>query len=361
MDGSSSKINLDPLTLSPSGKPAPLVATAGEALMDLVAQTNSTLLPCLGGAVYNLTRALARQGVPTAYLNFLSQDRFGRQLSDQLMADGVILASPLPVPEPTSLAVVHLDPQGKPAYSFYRERVADRALPDGHLQSVTRALNSVRWIATGCLALAPEDQSTYLSWLADSRAAGLSVAIDINLRPAVVSDLDAYRRNVFQALRFADIVKASDDDLSFLFAVPGFPSEAQTIALGRQLFNGSPAQWVCITLGAAGACLLDRQGASWWARDPESLAVVDTVGAGDCFFAGFLTALISQQRADVRIPSSQESHQDSLVLCDRVARAALTRAIASASYCVQQSGCVPPSSGHLGPEQLTRIEVQLGK
>lgn len=57
------------------------VATAGEALIDLIEDTEGRLRPCAGGAVYNLTRALGLQGVGTLYLNPLSRDRFGRSLA----------------------------------------------------------------------------------------------------------------------------------------------------------------------------------------------------------------------------------------------------------------------------------------
>ena len=57
------------------------VATAGEALIDFIANADGRFEPCLGGAVYNLTRAIARQGVATMYLNPLSRDRFGRRLA----------------------------------------------------------------------------------------------------------------------------------------------------------------------------------------------------------------------------------------------------------------------------------------
>ncbi|EKD98742.1 MAG: hypothetical protein ACD_23C00292G0001, partial [uncultured bacterium] len=70
------------------------VATAGEALIDLIAGKDGRFEPCLGGAVYNLTRALARQGIETLYLNPLSKDRLGRQLASALMHDGVHLAVP---------------------------------------------------------------------------------------------------------------------------------------------------------------------------------------------------------------------------------------------------------------------------
>ena len=104
------------------------IATAGEALIDLIAQTDGRYKPCLGGAVFNLTRAVARQGVGVVYLNPLSHDRFGRMLASALMEDGVALARPAPVAESTSLAVVGLDETGHPDYAFYRQGVADRVI-----------------------------------------------------------------------------------------------------------------------------------------------------------------------------------------------------------------------------------------
>ena len=65
-------------------------AIAGEALIDLIRRPDGSYLPCLGGALYNLCRALARQGVGTQYLNPLSRDRFGRELAAQLVALSLI-------------------------------------------------------------------------------------------------------------------------------------------------------------------------------------------------------------------------------------------------------------------------------
>ena len=81
------------------------VATAGEALIDMIRQPDGRYAACLGGAVYNLTRALSRQGVGTAYLNPLSQDSLGRQLAAQLIADGVRFGCGTPVQEATAMAV----------------------------------------------------------------------------------------------------------------------------------------------------------------------------------------------------------------------------------------------------------------
>jgi hypothetical protein len=61
---------------------------------------------------------LARQNIPTLYQNPLSSDRFGQQLSQALLADGVQLAQPQAVAQTTSLAVVALNAQVTPTTRF---------------------------------------------------------------------------------------------------------------------------------------------------------------------------------------------------------------------------------------------------
>lgn len=305
------------------------VATAGEALIDLIAGADGRLEPCLGGAVYNLTRALARQGVPTLYLNPLSRDRFGRQLAAALQHDGVQLAQPAPVPQVTSLAVVAVDDHGHPDYAFYREGVADRAINAAALTQACRQADELSLVCTGALALSPDDADTYLPWLAAQRQAGRTVVVDANLRPSVMPNLELYRRHVITALQYADVIKVSDEDLACL-NLPG----ADALAQARHLLQASRASVLALTLGSAGARLLTRHGQLFQARESQALAVVDTVGAGDCFLAGMVAALLQHG-----LPASWGSEP----VPEQVARDLLCQAIASASYCVTQRGCVPPS------------------
>jgi len=61
------------------------------------------------------------------------------------------------------------------------------------------------------------------------------------------------------------------------------------------------------------------------------------VGAGDCFLAGLLAALLER-------PVVQAASQaDQIALDAEDVRHILGRAVASASLCVMQTGCVPPS------------------
>ncbi len=345
------------------------VATAGEALMDLIALPDGLLRPCDGGAVYNMTRALGLQGVDTVYLNPLSRDRFGRGLHGALDAAGVRLAREVPVHEPTSLAVVALDAEGKASYSFYREAVADRQVSAAQLIEDSQAEPGLQVVATGCLALMAEDQDKYLPWLQAERSAGRLVVVDANLRPAVVPDMDAYRASVMHALAQAHLVKASDDDLREL----GF-TQADPLQAGRALMQRLPqARWLALTLGAQGALLMARADAGplaagataptdgaaqtlrvWEASETGPVQVADTVGAGDCFLAGLLAALL--QCPGVAGASNAEAMQ---VPADQLA-GVLAHAVASASLCVMRTGCQPPTRS----EVLERLraappEVQL--
>lgn len=305
------------------------VATAGEALIDFIANADGRFEPCLGGAVYNLTRAIARQGVGTLYLNPLSRDRFGRRLAQGLLDDGAHLAVPEAVLEVTSLAVVNVNEQGHPDYAFYREGVADRATSAAALTRACGPLENLSLVCTGALALAPDDGDIYLPWLAAQRQAGRTVVVDANLRPSVMPDLAAYRRHVLAALQYADVIKASDEDLACL-QLPGADAHAQA----RHLLQNSRASVMALTLGGEGAALLTRHGQVFAAREMEPIVVVDTVGAGDCFLAGLVVAMLAQH-----LPSDWGSEDVS----DEVAKQLLTSAIASASLCVMRRGCVPPT------------------
>ena len=305
------------------------VATAGEALIDLIRGADGRFEPCIGGAVYNLSRALARQGIETLYLNPLSRDRFGRQLAAGLLEDGVHLAAPEPVVEVTSLAVVSVNESGHPDYAFYREGVADRATNAARLTQACEAASALKIVCTGALALSPDDAGTYLPWLAAQRDSGKTVVVDANLRPSVMPDLERYRAHVLATLQYADVIKVSDEDLDNL-ALPG----ATALDKARHLLGLCSAHLLALTLGGEGAKLLTRHGEVFFARETVALQVLDTVGAGDCFLAGLVTAMLEAKLAVDWGSSSVDG---------ATAQGLLQNAIASASLCVQRRGCVPPS------------------
>jgi fructokinase len=311
------------------------VSTAGEALIDMVCQPDGRYLPCLGGAVYNLTRALARQGTPTLYQNPFSFDAMGRRLAQGALADGVHLAQAQPVPEVTSLAMVGVDAHGHPDYAFYREGVADRAVSAQAMNAACAAWPDLGVVCTGCLALAPQDEDKYLPWLQAQKQAGRWVVVDANMRPSVMPDLGPYRASVHRALALADLIKASDEDLEVL-GVQG----SGALDKAQRLLATVPARMLALTLGAQGAVLLRKTPDGvvvLRAQESAAVQVVDTVGAGDCFLAGLLTCLI--RLAQDKACSPAEMAQG---LTGDQAGALLSHALATATLNVMRAGCQPP-------------------
>jgi fructokinase len=322
------------MTAAPFASNAPTIraAIAGEALIDLIADPkDGKFTPCLGGAVYNLARALSRQGVGTTYLNPFSSDRLGQDLSAQMRADGVVLSQPNPIQAVTSLAVVNVNDSGHPSYAFYREGVADRLVNAQQMQADCAKHDTLDVVCSGALALDPRDQALYLPWLKVQKSLGQCIVIDANLRPSVMPDLDSYRACVSSFLAVADIIKVSDEDLAHL------QLEGDThFEQAQRLLANSHAQLIALTLGAEGAWLLTASGERVFAKEPNALAVVDTVGAGDSFLAGLLAALVN-------LAPTQKTLQTVSTLTETHTRQVLGHAIASASLCVQQRGCVPPT------------------
>jgi fructokinase len=299
---------------------------AGESLIDLVTGSNGTLTPVSGGAPYNFARALALQGMPTGYMNPFSEDAFGVSLSRTLALSGAQHLGHTST-SPTSLAVVTSDGRGQPHYSFYRERVADRDIDLATL--LAAAPETATGFHTGGLALVPADDAMGMAALQHFRARGALCTVDVNMRMQLAHSVgisaSRYRDAALSIVSAAHVAKVSDEDLHHL----GY-SGAPQIAASALLHRG--CRLVVLTLGAGGAWAISQREQVFQAA--EIVDIVDTVGAGDCFFAGFIAAL---SRAGLL-------HE----LRDRALPAGvLPQALRHASICAAINlgfkGCAPPT------------------
>lgn len=302
-----------------------MIATIGEALVDLIEQQDGRFQACLGGSVCNFTLGVARQGISTTYLNPLSKDKFGEKFLALLSGNGVTLRENGGSAWPTALAVVSLDDLGSPTYAFHRQGVADRDVSAERLiDSLPEALELLH---TGGLALVPDDLEKILTVMREARRRKALVSIDANLRPIAVTACDVYVEGVKRAIAQSHILKVSEEDL----AVLGFGDMTPTV-LSTILFHESALQLIAVTRGVQGATLLTRTCQATLPA-PNDLKIADTVGAGDCFHAGLIAYLARADRLATEA-SLRQVDQDFL-------RCALQHAIAAASINIMRSGCDP--------------------
>lgn len=295
-------------TPNPEPNQAPQMLCAGEALTDMIHQGGEQWVSRVGGSVWNVARALAVLGEPTAFAGAISRDRFGDALWRASEEVGLDLRLLQRVDRAPLLAVVE---QGEPPrYFFIGDDSADlhfdpAALPAGWA-------DSLRWAHFGGISLAREPlASTLVALAAQLKEKGVAISYDPNYRNL----MDGRYTPVLQRMAaLADVIKVSDDDLRGLFPGLGLDAALQRL----RAFN--PASYCLLTRGGQGASLY--HGAQRCdARAPE-VAVVDTVGAGDASVAGLLHSL-------ARHPG-------------RPLQAHLHAALAAGSAACLQAGATPP-------------------
>jgi len=256
-----------------------LIVVAGESLVDLLVRRDGGVTATPGGGPFNVARALGRLGRPVAFMGRISTDAFGHILRDRLVADGVDLALAPSTDDPTLLAVAEIADDGSATYRFHAIGSAAAGLtlsdlPDG-LPGTTTAFH------VGTLGLVLEPTAATVAALVSSASPDVLVMVDPNCRPAAIGDPAGYRARLARVFERADVVKVSADDLAWL--APG----RDPIDAARDLLERGP-RVVLVTDGGQAVRLVSRRGVA--AVAVPAVEVVDTVGAGDAFGAGFLAA-----------------------------------------------------------------------
>ncbi len=252
-----------------------VIVVAGEALIDLVIDPLGHVTAALGGAPFNTARALGRLGVDVAFLGAISTDRFGTMLAAQLESDHVGLQLAPRVEMPTTLAAAELDERGTASYRFYIDGTSAPAL------SAAPADNVPDVLFTGGLGLVltpmADAVEAYTARCAGSPAS--MVMVDVNCRPKIIPDRHAYLDRVRRVIALADVVKVSDEDLHYL------DPEQHPLEVAASLLEVGPRAVLVTAGGKSVHVLVDGAGRE---IAIEPVEVVDTIGAGDTFGAGFL-------------------------------------------------------------------------
>jgi fructokinase len=251
------------------------VTVIGESLVDLIWRPGAEhVVPVPGGSPANVAVGLHRLGRAATLVTVWGDDPPGELVRAHLEAIGVDVRRVAADAGRTTLAVAYLDGAGSATYDFLTAW-DPRELP---VPEDTAVLH------TGSLATVVEPGASRVVKLCRELhgTAGLTVVTDLNVRPAVQPDREAYREACLRLAGVADVVKASDDDLDWLFPALK-PAEAARVLLAEG------PRLVVVTLGAEGALAVTS---AEEVRVPAPRTeVADTIGAGDTFQAALLDAI----------------------------------------------------------------------
>ena len=255
-----------------------MIVVAGEALVDLLVRADGSVRAVPGGGPYNTARALARLGSTVAFAGCISEDSFGRMLRSELARDGVVMDLAVGTDAPTTLAVAEIEADGTAQYEFYLTGTSAAGLLPSHLARPPVAMTVLH---IGTLGLVMEPIGSTIEQLVRAVDDRILVFADPNCRPAAIADAPAYRDRLDRLMPRVDVLKVSVDDLCWLR--PG----ADPLAAVQTMVGQGPAV-ALVTDGGAPVRVVTRS--TMVELNVPTVTVVDTVGAGDAFGAGFVAA-----------------------------------------------------------------------
>lgn len=309
-----------------------MILTCGEALIDVFVEPGEGLrrgaVFAMGGSPCNVAVALARQGVAAGFFGGLSGDPFGTMLRGILEREGVDHSLSPPLPFKTTLSIVSRDAHGHPSYDFRGAEGADIMFDAAHVPAVLPA--AIKAVALSSYPLVADPVRHAMLGMAQLAAKDRLVSIDVNYRPALAGSAGQWAARFAPYESLATILKASEEDIALAYGGERSPEAAARHWLDRG------AALVLITRGEKGALAFTPRGPV--SVPAPRVSVADTVGAGDCFHAGFLAAL---DRRDALTRTAIQS------LSDDALGACLHWAVTAASLNVARQGTDPPRGAEI--------------
>jgi fructokinase len=315
-----------------------MLTVIGEGLVDVV-QRSSGIEAHVGGSPLNVAVGLARLDHPVQFIGRFGRDAYGESVAAHLKSSSVMVPQG-PDALPTSVATALIDDDGAATYTF------DLAweLP-GLSSRLPFMLQGTTLVHTGSIATMLAPGAAEVLAAVEHAHPSATISFDPNCRPSIITDVDYARRQAEKFVSLADVVKASDEDLEWLYpGVDVLDSARRWLSLGG---SEGPAL-VVVTRGAAGPWGITAAGEAEFPA--PKVDVADTVGAGDSFMAALISGLVdrgldgAQNRQELR-----EFPAESL-------RHLLAHAAWAAAVTVSRPGANPPTRAELNHLELETLE-----
>lgn len=258
------------------------VLSVGEMVIDFLPGTEpDSYIRRAGGAPANVAIALARQDCEAAFCGMLGNDDFGRFLLETLRQNGVRpCVEKLTDEAVTTMTFVSLDAKGDRSFTFVRKPGADMLLAPCNVTDSDLDWALVIHAGSCSLSEGPAAEATRYAVLEGHRR-GKLVSFDMNYRNLMWgNDSAAAVRAVQEILPCVDLLKLSEEEAGMLGGEQNLTNLMREYGIALLME----------TLGGKGARCY------WNGRVIEQPGLqadcVDTCGAGDAFWSGFLATLL---------------------------------------------------------------------
>lgn len=272
-----------------------------------------------GGAPANMLAAMNKCNCKTAFIGKVGADMHGEFLKSTLAnagicTDGLIIDKNYF----TTLAFVALNKKGERSFSFARKPGADTMLSPEDVNLELLRHSKILHVGSLSMTDAPARDATLYA-LEKAAEYGCIISYDPNYRAPLWPNSEVASKYMRQILPHVKVMKLSDEETELLTGC----KDPETAA--EKLIEGG-ISIVAVTLGSKGAYVCTKEGGR--VVPGFSCHVVDTTGAGDSFWGGFLSQLLASKKvpADVSLTEAADFARFGNAL---------------ASLCVEKRGGIP--------------------
>ena len=266
------------------------VTALGELLIDFTengvsSQGNALLEANPGGAPCNVLAMLGKLGKKTAFIGKVGNDQFGNMLRNTIESVGIDAES-LVIDDKvhTTLAFVHTYPDGDRDFSFYRNPGADMMLRKEEVSLDKICASKIFHFGTLSFTHAGIRTASQYA-IQCAKEAGALISFDPNLREPLWENLEDARKAIEYGMECCDILKISDNELTFMTGEKDYDKGAVLLQQKYQI------PLVCVTLGKDGSRAYYK-GLTIKSESFLQKNTIETTGAGDTFTGYFLAGLV---------------------------------------------------------------------
>ena len=258
------------------------LVSIGEIIADSFTYDNKTSTT-IGGAPLNVCVQVDKLGASAIYLSKVGAGNYSKNLLSQIDDSNIekkyIISSKK---ENTSIAYITIDESGDRKFTFLRNRPCELNLSYNDYKDLVFEEGDI--FEFGSVALkSAKSRKTHDKLIQKAKSAKASIAFDPNLRLNLWNNDILLRKTCIKYFKYVDILKISDDELKFIF------SQSENDAINKLFSYG--IKLILLTRNKDGASLFIKDGETYNCKGYK-VDVIDTTGAGDSCFGGFLYQLL---------------------------------------------------------------------
>lgn len=253
------------------------IYTIGETLYDIILKEEKPQAAKPGGAMLNTAVSLGRIGLPVMHISECGDDHIGKLIDKFLKNNGVGTSFINHYHDgKTALSIAVLDKNNDARYTFYKDYPVKRfemAFPVVEKNDIVLCGSSY--------AISRDIRDKFIKFIKSASYNGGIVIYDPNFRKSHAAELENLKPLIIENIMSASLVRGSDEDFYNLFGA-GTPDETWEII-------GKYCKCLVYTENAKGISI--RTGGYNGKFEAKKIKPVSTIGAGDNFNAGMITAL----------------------------------------------------------------------